>query len=147
MAASRGTTSLIPPNDIIRVTGEERTIDDVKIIFQMVPETEALSEFNLFFPNHRVLCISECATNTMHNIITLRGALVRDAKCWSKYLDETLALDGSESNLLFASHHWPTWGQDNVVKFISNQRDLYAHMHDQTVRLINLGLTGVEIAE
>ena len=83
----------------------------------------------------------------MHNIITLRGALVRDAKQWSKYLDETLSLYGTRSTALFAGHGWPTWGTDQITDFVSNQRDLYAYMHDQIIRLMNTGLNGTEIAE
>lgn len=147
MATSRGTTSLIPPNDLIHTTGEERTIDGVRFVFQMVPETEAPSEVNFFLPDRQALYIAECATQGMHNIITLRGALVRDAKRWAKYLDETLALYGTESSVLFAGHGWPTWETQKIISFVSDQRDLYAYMHDQTVRLMNLGLNGTEIAE
>ena len=113
----------------------------------MVPETEAPSEFNLFLPDQKALCIAECATHCLHNIITLRGALVRDAKRWSKNLDETIALFGSETEVLFSGHHWPTWGRAKVEELISEQRDLYGYLHDQTVRLMNQGLNGVEIAE
>jgi alkyl sulfatase BDS1-like metallo-beta-lactamase superfamily hydrolase len=113
----------------------------------MVPETEAPSEFNLFFPDKNALCISECATHCLHNIVTLRGALVRDAKRWSKYLDETIALYGHQADVLFSGHHWPTWEQAKLVQLISEQRDLYAYLHDQTIRLMNQGLTGIEIAE
>ncbi len=147
MASSKGTRSLVPPNDTVTSTGETRTIDGVKLVFQMVPDTEAPSEFNIFLPEHHALFIAECATNTMHNIATLRGAAVRDAKRWSKQLDETLSLYGYDSDVLFAGHHWPTWGRDELVKLISDQRDLYKYIHDQTVRLMNTGLTGTEIAE
>ena len=147
MATSRGKTSLVPPNDTIRETGEERTIDGVRLVFQMVPETEAPSEVNFFLPDHRALYIAECATQGMHNIITLRGALVRDAKQWAKYLDETMALYGADSEVLFAGHGWPTWDRENIIDFVSDHRDLYAYMHDQTVRLMNQGLNGAEIAE
>lgn len=147
LTTSRGTTALIPPTDVITSTGEERVIDDVRIVFQMIPETEAPSEFNIFFPDMKALCISECATHCLHNIITLRGALVRDAKRWSKHLDETIALYGDLTKVLFAGHNWPTWGQANVIEHISEQRDLCAYLHDQTVRLMNQGLNGTEIAE
>lgn len=83
----------------------------------------------------------------MHNIITLRGALVRDAKQWAKYLDETLALYGSTSDVLFAGHGWPTWDTPHITAFVAAQRDLYAYTHDQTIRLLNQGLNGAEIAE
>lgn len=147
MAASRGTTTIVPPNDTIDATGDERVIDGVKIVFQMVPETEAPCEVNVFFPDQRAVYISECATHTMHNVVTLRGAQVRDAKKWSKHLDETLDMYGHESDVLFSGHHWPTWGHDSIVKLMSDQRDLYGYMHDQTVRLMNNGMTGTEIAE
>ena len=147
MAASGGTTIIVPPNDSINETGDERMIDGVRIAFQMVPETEAPCEINVFFPHQRALYIAECATHTMHNVITLRGAQVRDAKKWSKHLDETLDIYGFDSDVVFSGHHWPTWGHDNIIKFISDQRDLYGYMHDQTVRLMNKGMTGIEIAE
>ncbi|EIT76995.1 beta-lactamase-like protein [Aspergillus flavus] len=147
MMPSSGTMSLIPPNVSICHTGEKRTVDGIRIEFQMVPETEAPAEMNFYFPEHKALCIAECATHCLHNIITLRGALVRDAKAWARYLDETAVLYGQKSNVLFAGHNWPTWGQDEIVKFISEQRDLYTYLHDQTVRMMNIGLTGIEIAE
>ena len=147
LTSSSGSTDLIPPNTHIRHTGEELDLDGVKIIFQMVPGTEAPAEINLYFPDHRALCISECAVHSMHNIITLRGAQVRDAKAWSKYLDETLVLFGHRSDVLFAGHLWPVWGGEKLIQMVSEQRDLYAFMHDQTCRLMNLGLTGTQIAE
>lgn len=147
LTSSSGTSDLIPPNTYIRHTGEELALDGVKIVFQMVPGTEAPAEINLYFPDHRALCISECATHCMHNIVTLRGAQVRDAKAWSKYLDETLSLYGNRSDVLFAGHHWPIWGQERLVKMVSEQRDLYGFLHDQTCRMMNLGLTGTQIAE
>lgn len=146
-SVSSGTTSLIPPTVLIHTTGEEHTIDGVKIVFQMVPDTEAPSEMNFYFPEHRALCIAECATHCLHNIITLRGALVRDAKAWSRHLDESITMYGPGSDVLFAGHHWPTWGQKNITKMLSEQRDMYAYLHDQTVRMMNTGMTGIEIAE
>ncbi|KAJ5811970.1 beta-lactamase domain-containing protein [Penicillium riverlandense] len=147
MAVSNGITSLIPPNVTIYETGETRTIDGVRIEFQMVPGTEAPAEMNFFFPDHNALLIAECATHCLHNIVTLRGALVRDAKAWASYLDETLVLYGDRSDVLFASHHWPTWGKEQLKTFMEEQRDLYAYLHDQTIRMMNLGMTGTEIAE
>jgi alkyl sulfatase BDS1-like metallo-beta-lactamase superfamily hydrolase len=93
------------------------------------------------------LYIAECAVHSLHNIITLRGAQVRDAKAWSQYLDESLVLFGKESDVMLAGHAWPTWGHEDIAKFIGDQRDLYAYIHDQTVRLMNHGMTGIEIAE
>ncbi|KAJ5743593.1 hypothetical protein N7533_008463 [Penicillium manginii] len=147
LTSSSGTMGLIPPNVDIKRTGEEHVLDGVRMIFQMVPNTEAPAEINLYLPEQRALLISECATHCMHNIGTLRGAQVRDAKAWSKYLDESLALFGNKSDVLFASHHWPTWGQEKLMQLISEQRDLYAYLHDQTCRMMNLGLTGTQIAE
>lgn len=147
MVASTGQDSLVPPTILVKSTGEEHVIDGVKIVFQMVPGTEAPVEMNFYFPAQRALCIAECATQCMHNIITLRGAQVRDAKAWSRYLDETIVLYGDGSDVLFGSHNWPTWGQEKLVKLIADQRDLYAYMHDQTVRMMNTGMTGTEIAE
>lgn len=147
LGASSGTSDIIPPNLSIRYTGEEHTIDGVKIVFQMVPQTEAPAEINFYFPDRRALCIAECATHCMHNIGTLRGAQVRDAKAWSKHLDETLQLFGEHSDVLFASHHWPTWGQAKITQLVSEQRDLYTYLHDQTCRMMNQGLTGTQIAE
>lgn len=147
MGSSVGTTSLIPPNLLIQTTGERHTIDGVEIVFQMVPGTEAPAEINFYFPGFRAFCIPETATNCMHNIVTLRGAQVRDAKAWSGYLDEAIVMFARESDVLFGSHNWPTWGRDALVQRLAEQRDLYGYMHDQTVRMMNLGMTGIEIAE
>ncbi|PWY94350.1 Metallo-hydrolase/oxidoreductase [Aspergillus sclerotioniger CBS 115572] len=117
MTVSRGTTSFVPPNTIVSSTGE-RTIDGVRIQFQLVPETEAPAEMKFFFPDHRALYIAECATHSLHKIITLRGALVRDSKAWARYLDESLVLYGQESDVLFAGHNWPTWGQSEIERLI-----------------------------
>ncbi|KAF9871104.1 hydrolase [Colletotrichum karsti] len=147
MASSTGTTSLIPPNLLIKETGEEHVIDGVRMVFQMVPGTEAPAEINFFFPDFKALCIPETATNCMHNIVTLRGAQVRDAKAWSRYLDEAIVMFGYGSDVVFGSHNWPTFGQKELIVRLSQQRDMYGYLHDQTVRLMNTGLTGIEIAE
>jgi alkyl sulfatase BDS1-like metallo-beta-lactamase superfamily hydrolase len=146
MIVSRGSNSLIPPNVLIKETGEERVVDGVRMIFQVVPETEAPAEINFYFPDIQALYIAECATHCLHNIITLRGALVRDAKKWSQHLDETIELFGQAESLC-AGHNWPTWGQENIIKLVSEQRDMYAYLHDQTLRMMNQGMTGIEIAE
>jgi alkyl sulfatase BDS1-like metallo-beta-lactamase superfamily hydrolase len=144
---SLGTLTLIPPNRDITATGQEETIDGVRIAFQLTPGTEAPAEMNFHFPEHRVLCIAENATHTMHNTLTLRGALVRDPHVWAAYLDEAIELFGADSDVLFAGHHWPRWGSERIVDYLAKQRDLYAYLHDQTLRLINKGRTGPEIAE
>ncbi|MGA5193545.1 alkyl/aryl-sulfatase [Streptomyces exfoliatus] len=147
MTTSTGTITLIPPTVDITTTGQEETVDGVRIVFQLTPGTEAPAEMNFLFPDRRALCLAENATHNMHNILTLRGAVVRDSRIWSRYLDEAVDLFDGRYDVAFASHHWPTWGHDNVVRFLHEQRDLYAYMHDQTLRLLNDGLTGPEIAE
>lgn len=154
MTTSLGTTTIEPPNTTVRTTGEELVVDGVKFVFQMVPDTEAPAELNFHLPQHRALYIAECATFGMHNIVTLRGALVRDAKAWARYLDESVVLfcggddsDEKKTDVLFAGHHWPTFGASHITRHLSEQRDLYTFLHDQTLRLMNQGLTGSEIAE
>ncbi|SUA78073.1 Metallo-beta-lactamase superfamily [Nocardia otitidiscaviarum] len=144
---STGTVSLIAPTDIITTTGHEETIDGVRMVFQMAPDTEAPSEMLIYFPDFKALCAAEDATHTFHNLLTLRGAVVRDPHGWANYITETIDLFGDEVEVVFASHHWPVWDNERVRAFLSTQRDLYAYVHDQTLRLMNKGLTGPEIAE
>ncbi|WP_067673528.1 alkyl/aryl-sulfatase [Nocardia miyunensis] len=147
MTTSTGTVSLIPPTKDITETGQEEVIDGVRIVFQMTPGTEAPSEMNFYFPDHRALCMAENATHTLHNILTLRGAVVRDAHVWSQYLTESITLFADKTDVAFASHHWPMWGTEKVTEWLALQRDTYAYLHDQTLRLLNRGYTGIEIAE
>ncbi|MFF2044432.1 alkyl/aryl-sulfatase [Kitasatospora sp. NPDC058170] len=147
MTTSTGTITLVPPTTDITRTGQEETVDGVRIVFQLTPGTEAPAEMNFLFPELRALCLAENATHNMHNILTLRGAVVRDSRIWARYLDEAIEYFDDRYDVAFASHHWPTWGHDNVVAFLSEQRDLYAYLHDQTLRRLNDGLTGPEIAE
>ena len=144
---STGTVTLIAPTIDITTTGQELTFDGVRIVFQMAPGTEAPSEMHFYFPDFKALCMAENATHTLHNILTLRGAVVRDAHAWSSYLTEAIDLFGDKTDVAFASHHWPTWGQEEVVEYLAIQRDLYSYLHDQTLRMLNKGLTGTEIAE
>lgn len=144
---SAGTVTLINPTVMITTTGQEEVVDGVRIVFQMAPDTEAPSEMMFYFPDFKAVCLAEDATHNLHNILTLRGAVVRDPHGWSQYLTETIDLWGGVAEVGFASHHWPTWGADKLVRFLSMQRDLYAYLHDQTVRLLNQGLVGAEIAE
>jgi alkyl sulfatase BDS1-like metallo-beta-lactamase superfamily hydrolase len=147
IATSTGSLGLIPPTVDITRTGQVETVDGVRIVFQITPNTEAPAEMNFHFPDRRALCMAENATHNLHNLLTLRGALVRDPRAWSRYLNEAVELFGADTGVAFASHHWPVWGTGNVVRFLAEQRDLYAYLHDQTLRLLNTGLTGVEIAE
>jgi len=144
---SRGTVTLIAPTLLIEKPVETRRIDGVDIEFQLTPGTEAPSEMNLYFPQMRTLCIAENAVRTQHNLLTLRGAKVRDAKQWSYYLDETLARYGAQSDVLLGQHHWPTWGRERIGRLLADQRDMYAYLNDQTLRLMNHGHTPMEIAE
>jgi alkyl sulfatase BDS1-like metallo-beta-lactamase superfamily hydrolase len=146
-AASQGEIALIMPTIDITTTGETHTIDGVEIEFQMAPGTEAPAEMHFYFPRFRALCMAENATHNLHNLLTLRGALVRDPHAWSGYLTEAIDKFADRTDVVFASHHWPTWGRERVVEFLSLQRDLYAYLHDQTLRLLNQGHTGAEIAE
>jgi alkyl sulfatase BDS1-like metallo-beta-lactamase superfamily hydrolase len=144
---STGEVGLIAPTLEITETGERHTFDGVDIEFQMAPGTEAPAEMHFYFPRFRALCMAENATHTQHNLLTLRGAPVRDPHAWAGYITEALVVFGGRSDVVFASHHWPTWGQEEIASFLSLQRDLYAYLHDQTLRYINQGYTGTEIAE
>jgi alkyl sulfatase BDS1-like metallo-beta-lactamase superfamily hydrolase len=144
---STGEVGLIVPTVDICTTGETHTIDGVQIEFQMAPGTEAPAEMHFYFPQFRALCMAENATHCMHNLLTLRGALVRDPHAWAGYLTEAIDTFADRADVVFASHHWPTWGRERILEFLALQRDMYAYLHDQTLRLLNQGHTGAEIAE
>lgn len=146
-STSTGHPGIVVPTLEIRSTGETHVIDGVEIEFQMAPGTEAPAEMHFLFPGKRALCMAENATHNLHNLLTLRGALVRDPHVWSKYLTEAIERFGDRADVVFASHHWPTWGSDEIREFLGLQRDLYAYLHDQTLRMLNRGMTGAEIAE
>ncbi|NUL44364.1 MBL fold metallo-hydrolase [Cellulosimicrobium funkei] len=144
---STGEVGMIVPTVEISETGQTHTIDGVDIEFQMAPGTEAPAEMHFYFPQFKALCMAENATHNLHNLLTLRGAVVRDPHVWSLYLTEAIERYTDKTDVVFASHHWPTWGRDEIVEFLSLQRDMYSYLHDQTLRLINLGYTGAEAAE
>lgn len=144
---STGEVAIIVPTVDVKSTGETLVVDGLEIEFQMAPGTEAPAEMHFYFPRYRALCMAENATHNLHNLLTLRGALVRDPHAWSGYLTEAIDAFAGRTDVVFASHHWPTWGEERIVEFLSLQRDLYAYLHDQTLRLINQGYTGIEIAE
>lgn len=146
-AVANGTTTLIAPTDTIRNTGETRLVDGVALEFQIVSGSEAPSELNIYIAPTRTFLSAEMSTCSMHNILTPRGAKVRDALRWSEYLDEALRSYAPRSDLLISSHCWPRFGQGEVAGFLASQRDNYRYLHDQTVRLMNRGETPVEIAE
>jgi len=143
---ARGSITLIPPTQIIDHTGQELTLDGVKVRFQYTPSTEAPAEMNLYFPDLRILDMAENANVSMHNILTPRGALVRDSKAWADDLTESIRLFGDVSDTMITSHGWPRFGGAVVRDFLADHRDAYKYLHDQTVRMMNLGLTGDEIA-
>ncbi|MGI5256304.1 alkyl/aryl-sulfatase [Streptomyces angustmyceticus] len=144
---STGTMTLIPPTVDITSTGQEEIVDGVRMVFQLTPGTEAPAGMNFCLPAHEALCLPENAVHTLHAVLPLHGAPVRDARAWSRHLGEALALFGDEAEVAFASHHWPTWGKDRVRTLLARRRDLYAYVHDQTLRLLNEGHTATEIAE
>jgi alkyl sulfatase BDS1-like metallo-beta-lactamase superfamily hydrolase len=147
MTTSLGTITLVPPTRAIARTGQEEVVDGVRMVFQLAPDSEAPVEMNFHFPDHGVLMVAENATHNLHNILTPRGAQVRDAHAWSHYLGEAIDLFGADSDAICAGHHWPRWGSERVVEFLATQRDLYGYLHDQSVRLMNRGYVGAEIAE
>jgi alkyl sulfatase BDS1-like metallo-beta-lactamase superfamily hydrolase len=146
-ALARGTASLIPPNDLIKQTYETRTIDGVEIEFHLAPSSEAPSEMLMYFPHFKMLNMAEDATHNMHNLYTIRGAEIRDGRLWSRYVSDAIERYGDKTEIEIAQHHWPMWGKERIVSFLKKQRDLYKFIHDQSVRLLNHGLTPTEISE
>jgi alkyl sulfatase BDS1-like metallo-beta-lactamase superfamily hydrolase len=146
-AIAGGAITLIAPTDIIRKTGETRLIDGVTLEFQMVPETEAPSEMNVYIQPAKTFVSAELATCSLHNILTPRGAKVRDALKWTQYLNEAVNLYADRSDAVVSSHCWPRFGSGEVRSWLEGHRDNYRYLHDQTVRMMNLGMTQAEIAE
>jgi alkyl sulfatase BDS1-like metallo-beta-lactamase superfamily hydrolase len=144
---SAGTVTLIPPTDIISKTGHKEVIDGLTYEFLMAPGSEAPAEMLWFIEEKNAISAAEDATHTLHNTYSLRGAKIREPLPWSKYLNEALAMWGDKAEVLFAQHHWPTWGNANVVELLSKQRDLYRYINDETLRLANQGYKMREIAE
>jgi alkyl sulfatase BDS1-like metallo-beta-lactamase superfamily hydrolase len=144
---ARGTPGLIAPTQSIDRPVEEHTIDGVRIVFQLAPETEAPAEMHMFYPQLGVLNMAENACPLLHNFIPLRGAVARDPRVWSKYIGDAIALYGAKTRILIGQHHWPTWGTDTIIEYLKAQRDLYKHIHDQTLRYMNKGWRPAEIAE
>jgi len=136
-----GNTGLIAPTKVIEDDIEEMVVDGVKMIFQNTPNTEAPSEMNTYIPDWKALWMAENVTGTIHNIYTLRGALVRDSLAWSKFINRALYLYGQEADVMFASHHWPRWGNKRVQEILRAQRDAYAHLNNQVLHLANQGVT------
>jgi len=144
---SSGDVALVPPTRSISKDGETLTVDGITFDFMDAGETEAPAELVFYLPQFNALHTAEVATRTFHNVLTPRGALVRDTLKWSKVIDAMLARYGAQSDVMLASHHWPTWGSDNVQAALKNQRGIYRYVHDQTMRQANQGATIHEIAE
>jgi alkyl sulfatase BDS1-like metallo-beta-lactamase superfamily hydrolase len=142
-----GSVALLRPTDLIKATGDKRTIDGLEFEFQMAPNSEAPAEMHFFIPRYKMLNLAENCTHNFHNLLPFRGADVRDALAWSKYLSEALQMWGGKAEAMCGQHHWPVWGAERVDTMIRQQRDLYKFAHDQTLRLLNHGLTATEIAE
>jgi len=140
-----GTTGLIAPTLVIEDDFEEYTIDGVTMVFQNTPGTEAPAEMNTWFPEQKVFWAAENITATVHNVYTLRGALVRDALSWSKQINEALYRYGREAEVLVSSHNWPRWGNDRIQEVMRAQRDAYANLNNQVLFLANQGVTINEI--
>ena len=136
-----GNLGLIEPNVIIEDYIEELTIDGVKMVFQNTPGTEAPAEMNTYFPDLKAFWAAENICATIHNIYTLRGALIRDALEWSRQINEALYQFGQEAEVMFASHSWPRWGNDRIQEVMRGQRDMYAHLNNQVLHLANQGVT------
>ena len=146
-SVARGTPGLIAPTLSIVKPIEEHTIDGVRIVFQLAPETEAPAEMHMFYPELGVLNMAENACPLLHNFIPLRGAVARDPRVWAKYIGDAIAMYGPKTEVLIGQHHWPTWGRAKVLDYLEAQRDLYKHIHDQTLRYMNKGWRPAEIAE
>ena len=141
-----GTFSILTPTITVAETGEKLSLDGVDFEFQIVSGSEAPAEFTFYLPQMNAYCGAELVSKTMHNLYTLRGAKVRDALGWSSAIDQALTQQ-KKANVYFGSHHWPIWGQENIADFLEKQRDTYKYIHDQSVRMLNAGLTPNEIAE
>ena len=146
LAVSQGEVGYLSPTFNVTEEVFETTIDGVKVIFQLTPDTESPAEMNTYFPDKKALWLAENCTASMHNIYTLRGAEVRDANSWARYITEAQSLFGKDSEVVFQSHNWPHWGNDVIQEYMTNTAAVYKFMHDQTLLYINQGYTSTEIA-
>lgn len=144
-SVAAGNLGLIAPTRIIEKPIEELVIDGVRMVFHNTPGTEAPAEMNTWFPELKAFWAAENITGTIHNIYTLRGALIRDSLAWSKYINDALYRFGQQAEVMFASHNWPRWGNERIQEVMRGQRDMYAHLNNQTLHLANRGVTINEI--
>ncbi len=145
-APAKGTTGIRAPTVLVDRTPQEMEIDGVKFVFQYTPESEAPAELTFYLPEKKAWCGAEIVSHTMHNLYTLRGAKVRNAAKWAGYIDDATRRF-ADMEVVFASHHWPVWGNARAIDYLEAQRDTYRYIHDQTLRLANEGYTPREIAE
>ena len=143
---SAGTVTLIAPTNIIEKDGQKEVIDGLTYDFMLAPGSEAPSEMLWFIEEKKLIESAEDVTHTLHNTYSLRGAKIREPLPWSKYINEAIVRWGDKAEIIMAQHHWPTWGNENVVNLLKSQRDLYRYINDQTLRMANEGLTRDEIA-
>ena len=143
---SAGTVTLIAPTNYITKTGQKETIDGLTYDFMMAPGSEAPSEMLWYIEEKKLIEAAEDVTHTLHNTYSLRGAKIRDPLAWSKYINDAINRWGDKAEIIMAQHHWPTWGNENVINLMKGQRDMYRYINDQTLRLANTGLTRDEIA-
>ena len=145
-AVAYGSFGILEPTQLITQAQQELALDGVRFVFYNVPGAEAPSELTFTIPEKKVYAGAENLAQTMHNLLPVRGAKVRDALRWAGYMEQ--ALDQTrDAEVYFGQHNWPIWGQKRIAEFITKQRDLYKYTHDQTVRLINAGYTPREIAD
>jgi alkyl sulfatase BDS1-like metallo-beta-lactamase superfamily hydrolase len=140
-----GNIGLFPPTRVIEDAVETIEVDGIEMVFQNTPDTEAPSEMNTYIPSMKTLWMAENLVASVHNIYTLRGAMVRDSLRWSKYINEALYAYGQEAEVMIASHHWPRWGNERIQEVLKANRDIYAHMNNQVLHYANQGVTINEI--
>lgn len=145
-AVAFGSVGILPPTLLIKKAEQELLIDGLRFVFHNVGGSEAPAEFTFYLPELKAFGGAEMMSQTLHNLYTLRGAKVRDASKWAGFLDAALA-QSADAEVLFNQHHWPVWGQARIRESITKQRDTFSYIHDQTVRLMNAGLSAPEIAE
>jgi len=145
-ATAYGSIGIVEPNVIINKAKQEMTVDGLRFVFNNVPGAEAPAELTFVIPEKKAFAGAEILSQTMHNLLPVRGAKVRDALRWANYLDQALEY-AADTEVYFGQHNWPIWGKDRIKKFITMHRDVYRYTHDQTVRLINAGYTPQEVAD
>jgi len=141
-----GISQLYPPSAEVAINGVV-SIGGLNVSFQLAPGTEAPAEMHVFFPDYGAFCPGENVSHTMHNLLTSRGAKVRDPKAFAQYIDEAIDQFGPQIDVLIGTHHWPVWGNDRCLKILEDQRDMYRFFNDQVIRMVNNGMNMEEIAE